>query len=253
MDEDVPWTSSILTTPLFGMDPPEVVLSSGNKQEQLATNVEGCRNALLRTLLVPDAVHNSTFTEANANNNREKSLLLELIPSPSEWIFAGRILNLEKRTCTVRTSLSSNSEIAPASISTCSTLEYVFVCQINTTPTINQTQQLLSLTDNSIDAAPHRKWVSISEIRAGLVGEKSNEFRLDKKFQAVAGQILNIQNESILKPEFSIEAHLQSEDTRRDEIIIVDDDTRATTSEQLLLGDERLVLSNVLQITIFFM
>ena len=250
MDEDVPWTSSILTTPLFGMDPPEVVLSSGNKQEQLATNVEGCRNALLRTLLVPDAVHNSTFTEANVNNIRGKSLLRELIPSPSEWIFAGRILNLEKRTCTVRTSLSSNSEIAPASISTCSTLEYVFVCQINTTPTINQTQ--LSLTDSSIDAAPHKKWASISEIRAGLVGEKSNEFRLDKKFQAVAAQILNLQNESILKPEFSIEAHLQSEDTRRDEIIIVDDDTRATTSEQLLLGDERLVLLNVLQISIFF-
>ena len=241
------WTSSVQATPLFGMNPPEVVVKKESQQDQLDTNILGCRNALLRTLLIPTSTSDSMVTRTNS----KRSPLLDLIPSPSEWKFIGRVLNFGNRKCAVRNNSSSKNENAQLN-AMCSTLEYVFVCQIDTSQQDSKTQQMLSLSNINIDGREarfgeivndlnlgerlEREWVTIPDVRACLVDEKANELRLDKKFKAIAINILNLQTESSLKQDLLVKVD------RHKEIFIVDDTTPAATSVLSLLGDDRSVI-----------
>lgn len=251
------------------MDPPEVIISKGNTHEQLDANIRGCRNAFLRTLRIPEATSNDVIAQTNCDNKREQSFMLEMIPSPSEWIFVGRMLDIvEKRKYTVHTNSSSKDINTPIPTTTCSTLEYIFVCQINTSLQDNQTQQLLSLNRSCIDTvigrgssswvtrfgetendfclfAPlERKWISISDLKACLIEQQSNKLQLEKKFRATATKILDVYGESIVKQDFLSKARHLSDVVRHDKIFVVDDetDTPLATTTDLLLGDDRLVL-----------
>lgn len=244
-DENVFWTSSVQATPLFGMNPPEALISKGNKQDQLDTDVQGCRNALSRTLLIPEATSDNVVAPTNCDNTREKSPLLELLPSASEWIFIGRVLHMGKRKHSSRSNAPVKNENAQL-LSKCSTLEYVFVCQLNTSLQDSNAQRLLSLKKCSIGGWESRlgemtnecnlqlewKWVSILDVRASLVDEKSNHLKLDEKFKAIANKVLNLQIESIPKKGFIKQA------ARQEGIYIVDDNTPTANSVQSLLGDD---------------
>jgi hypothetical protein len=248
------------------MDPPEIIISKGNTLEQLDFNIQGCRNALLRTLQIPEAKGNNDTADAICDTKREKSFMLELIPSPSEWIFIGRILHLEKRKYAVHINSSSKDKSSPMVTAECSTLEYIFVCQINTSLQVSQTQQLQSLNRICIEAAIgqgrspretrfgesqddlnlvaplERKWISMLEVKTCLFDQNSSKLLLEKKFRDTAAKILDLHGESIVKKDIFIKAPQLPEFVRHDEIFVVEDNAPVAASNNLLLGDDRLVL-----------
>ena len=141
---------------------------------------------------------------------------------------------MEKRKYVVRSNESSAKKENAQLNEKCSTLEYVFVCRINTSLQVSKAQQLLSLSKS--------KWVSTIDVKESLAKETSHELKLDKKFKTVVDKMMKLQ----------IEAIIQKGAVCHEEIFIVDANTPSTNSVQSLMGDDRLVIKK-LQISPLFL
>lgn len=146
------------------MDPPEVTISNLSPSQQLASNVEGCRNALSRVLA-----------------SAEQDLIY--VPSPSSWAFVGRVLHKARRQARVRTPLCIDDAIDDGR-----TMEYAFVCYVESVSvgSISFTSRLV----NGENSHSTTKWIPRSELSAML--HRANESQLDHKFRAVATKILKL-------------------------------------------------------------
>jgi hypothetical protein len=257
------------------MDPVEATISKRADQEQLGINVEGCRNALIRTMATHETVNDNDneIAQTDSNNTDDNSTLLKLLPPPAEWIFVGRILQLERRQHHVRATFSVEDETTIRGPE-CSTLEYVFVCYINMRDQVDYTQQVLNLTSRLsyamiegmkevdgrnyarefINGEPQQsvdydttlrwKWASRSELIAHLKNEKSKDFQLDKKFKVIATKMLSLHNDREASPihDFWLKSLSKPESFQREGIIAVTNDMSVSTNTHALLGDDRFVL-----------
>jgi hypothetical protein len=221
-EKSLRWRSTVRATPLFGMEPPEVTVGNVTTSQQLAGNVEGCRNALSRMLALSEQG-------------------LNCVPTPSAWTFVGRVLHSARRQARVRTPLSIDDAIDDGR-----TLEYVFVCYVKTASDVpingasqNVNGELCAPMKNDLLSAT--KWMSRSELIAMFLDQQACEMQLDHKFKAVATKLLAL-DESISSKSldyWTLPSSPQDHPPPNEIVSIVDDLSSPPTN--ILHGDDRCV------------
>jgi hypothetical protein len=265
------WTSAVKATPLYGMDPAEVAMANATSRQEFLSNVEGCRNALTRTLATMEVTDVSTNdSKASFNNNIREASTSNWLPPSSDWEFAGRVLHMEKRQCRIHTATSIDDTTRDFS-----TMEYVFVCYLDSKlpSNVDHGQLRMNMDGNTFDLSANQipvtvsaiddtvplvngetqhsthknckskvQWISRSQLVTGLTNQQQMDLHLDKKFVAVATKLLalanNINAKSPLKHDFWVKPSLPIS-LYPEEIVAAADDVLSTPVEtEVLLGDE---------------
>lgn len=198
------------------MDPPEVLISALTSSHLLSSNVEGCRNALIR------------MCSAAGKG-------LKFVPSPSTWTCVGRVLHTARRQCRVGSVLSIDDAINDGR-----TLEYVFVCYVNSAAfgPMNGASRSMNGDSSLKDSPLPMKWMARSELTALFLNKRADEVHLDHKFKAVASKCLALsENISSSGHNYWVESQSPPPFLSLELIFKVED--LLSDSPQFLQGDDR--------------